>query len=76
RRGEVDDTSVHYLRDSAHEAGHEVVSYAIVKENRYAIRALVSAWIASDVAQVVVLTGVTVLTEGDQAPEALLPLFD
>ncbi len=48
RRGEEDDTSGHYLRDSAQEAGHEVVAKAIVKENRYAIRAQVSAWIASD----------------------------
>ncbi|MBW2854155.1 molybdenum cofactor biosynthesis protein, partial [Escherichia coli] len=36
RRGEEDDTSGHYLRDSAQEAGHHVVDKAIVKENRYA----------------------------------------
>ena len=42
RRGEEDDTSGHYLRDSAQEAGHHVVDKAIVKENRYAIRAQVS----------------------------------
>jgi len=53
-----------------------VVDKAIVKENRYAIRAQVSAWIASDDVQVVLITGGTGLTEGDQAPEALLPLFD
>ena len=47
-----------------------------MKENRYAIRAQVSAWIASDDVQVVLITGGTGLTEGDQAPEALLPLFD
>lgn len=70
RRGEEDDTSGHYLRDSAQEAGHHVVDKAIVKENRYAIRAQVSAWIASDDVQVVLITGGTGLTEGDQAPEA------
>ena len=59
RRGEEDDTSGHWLREAAQEAGHQVVEKAIVKENRYAIRAQVSAWI-----------------DGDQAPEALLPLFD
>lgn len=48
RRGEEDDTSGHFLRDSALEAGHKVVAKAIVKENRYAIRAQVSVWIASD----------------------------
>ena len=36
----------------------------------------VIAWIASDDVQVVLITGGTGLTEGDQAPEALLPLFD
>lgn len=34
RRGEEDDTSGHYLRDSAQEAGHQIVDKAIVKENR------------------------------------------
>ena len=38
RRGEEDDTSGHYLRDSAQEAGHHVVDKAIVKENRYVDR--------------------------------------
>ncbi|MFC3189957.1 molybdenum cofactor biosynthesis protein B [Pseudocitrobacter faecalis] len=76
RRGEEDDTSGHYLRDSAQEAGHTVVDKAIVKENRYAIRAKVSEWIARDDVQVVLITGGTGLTDGDQAPEALLPLFD
>jgi molybdenum cofactor biosynthesis protein B len=63
RRGEEDDTSGHYLRDSA-QAGHQIVDKAIVKENRYAIRAQVSAWIASDDVQVVLITGGTGLTEG------------
>ena len=76
RRGEEDDTSGHYLRDAAHEAGHQVVDKAIVKENCYAIRAQVSAWIAREEVQVVLVNGGTGFTEGDQAPEALLPLFD
>lgn len=76
RRTEEDDTSGHYLRDAAQEVGHHIVDKAIVKENRYAIRAQVSAWIAADDVQVVLITGGTGLTDGDQAPEALLPLFD
>lgn len=76
RRSEEDDTSGHYLRDAAQELGHSVVAKAIVKENRYAIRAQVSAWIADDDVQVVLINGGTGLTDGDQAPEALLPLFD
>ena len=31
RRGEEDDTSGHYLRDSAQEAGHHVVDKAMYK---------------------------------------------
>ena len=76
RRGEEDDTSGHWLRDAAQDAGHHVVAKAIVKENRYAIRAQVSAWIASDDVQVVLVNGGTGFTDGDQAPEALLPLLD
>lgn len=76
RRGEEDDTSGHWLRDAAHDAGHSIVDKAIVKENRYAIRARVSQWIASDEVQVVLITGGTGFTTGDQAPEALVPLFD
>ena len=76
RRGEEDDTSGHWLRDAAQEAGHRIVDKAIVKENRYDIRARVSAWIASDDVQVVLITGGTGFTDGDQAPEALRPLFD
>ncbi|MFP1558503.1 molybdopterin-binding protein [Escherichia coli] len=61
----------------AQEAGHHVVDKAIVKENRYAIRAQVSAWIASDDVQVVLITGGTGLTERrSRDSEALLPLFD
>ena len=48
RRGEDDDTSGHYLSEVATEAGHQVVDKAIVKENRYAIRAAVSQWIADE----------------------------
>ncbi len=76
RRGEEDDTAGHYLRDAAHDAGHQIVAKAIVKENRYAIRAQVSAWIADENVQVVLINGGTGFTDGDQVPEALLPLFD
>lgn len=76
RRGEDEDTSGHYLRDAALEAGHQVVDKTIVKENMYAIRARVSEWIASDDIQVVLINGGTGFTAGDVVPEALLPLFD
>lgn len=75
-RTEAEDTSGCYLRDAVIAAGHQLVAKAIVKENRYAIRAQVSAWIADPAIQVILSTGGTGFTAGDQVPEALLPLFD
>ncbi|HHK5886918.1 TPA: molybdenum cofactor biosynthesis protein B [Serratia marcescens] len=75
-RGAAEDTSGHYLQDAAQEAGHQVVDRAIVKDDIYQIRARVSAWIADDNVQAVLITGGTGFTARDNTPEALLPLFD
>ncbi|ROR94844.1 molybdenum cofactor biosynthesis protein B [Sinobacterium caligoides] len=74
-RDEQTDSSGRYLQSVAAEAGHEVVDKRIVKDDIYDIRAVVSAWIASDV-QVVLVTGGTGFTGRDSTPEALIPLFD
>ncbi|MGQ6546806.1 molybdenum cofactor biosynthesis protein B [Serratia sp. IR-2025] len=76
RRTEADDTSGQYLQETAQETGHQVVARALVKDNIYQIRAQVSAWIASDDVQAVLINGGTGFTSGDNTPEALLPLFD
>lgn len=76
RRSAAEDTSGQYLQDAAQEAGHQVVERAIVKDNIYQIRAQVSAWIASETVQAVLINGGTGFTAGDNTPEALLPLFD
>lgn len=70
------DTSGHYLRDAAIEAGHEVLENVISKEDLYRIRAHVSRWIADESVQVVLINGGTGFTEKDKVPEALQPLFD
>ncbi|MFP8411059.1 molybdenum cofactor biosynthesis protein B [Serratia marcescens] len=75
-RGAAEDTSGQYLQDAAREAGHQVVDRAIVKDDIYQIRARVSAWIADDNVQAVLITGGTGFTARDNTPEALLPLFD
>ncbi|CAI0734435.1 molybdenum cofactor biosynthesis protein B [Serratia entomophila] len=75
-RGEAEDTSGQYLQEAAQEAGHLVVDRAIVKDNLYQIRARVSAWIADDRVQAVLITGGTGFAARDNTPEALLPLFD
>ncbi|WP_454877677.1 molybdenum cofactor biosynthesis protein B [Serratia inhibens] len=75
-RGEAEDTSGQYLQEAALEAGHRVVDRAIVKDDKYLIRARVSAWIADEGVQAVLITGGTGFTARDNTPEALLPLFD
>ncbi|WEA50607.1 molybdenum cofactor biosynthesis protein B [Serratia marcescens] len=75
-RGAAEDTSGQYLQEAAKEAGHQVVDRAIVKDDIYQIRARVSAWIADDNVQAVLITGGTGFTARDNTPEALLPLFD
>jgi molybdenum cofactor biosynthesis protein B len=75
-RGEAEDTSGQYLQEAALEAGHQVVHRAIVKDDKYQIRARLSAWIADEQVQVVLITGGTGFTARDNTPEALLPLFD
>lgn len=75
-RGAAEDTSGQYLQEAAQEAGHQVVDRAIVKDDIYQIRARVSAWIADDNVQAVLITGGTGFTTRDNTPEALLPLFD
>ncbi|AVJ16724.1 molybdenum cofactor biosynthesis protein B [Serratia rhizosphaerae] len=75
-RSAAEDTSGDYLQQAAQEAGHQVVARALVKDNIYQIRAQVSAWIASDEVQAVLITGGTGFTARDNTPEALTPLFD
>uniref|UniRef100_A8GBD5 Molybdenum cofactor biosynthesis protein B n=1 Tax=Serratia proteamaculans (strain 568) TaxID=399741 RepID=A8GBD5_SERP5 len=75
-RGEAEDTSGQYLQEAALEAGHQVVDRAIVKDDKYQIRARISAWIVDEQVQAVLITGGTGFTARDNTPEALLPLFD
>ncbi|MEM6708216.1 MAG: molybdenum cofactor biosynthesis protein B [Pseudomonadota bacterium] len=55
---------------------HELIDRNILPDDRYALRAAVSAWIANPDVQVVISTGGTGFTGRDSTPEALLPLFD
>lgn len=70
------DTSGDYLAESLQGAGHRLVQRRIVKDDRYVLRAEVSALIADPEVEVVLTTGSTGLTGRDVAPEALQPLFD
>ncbi|CAH0533317.1 Molybdenum cofactor biosynthesis protein B [Vibrio stylophorae] len=70
------DTSGQYYVDNLIEAGHKVVDRAIVIDDIYKIRAIVSKWIADENVQVIISTGGTGFTARDYTPEALMPLFD
>ena len=75
-RDESTDTSGRYLQEAATDAGHRVTEKAIVKDDVYQMRAIVSAWIADSDVDAVLITGGTGFTDRDSTPEALTPLFD
>ncbi len=75
-RTEETDTSGQLLVESLAQAGHTLADKAIVKDDIYQIRAVLSRWIASDTVQAVLITGGTGFTGRDSTPEAVLPLFD
>ncbi|NQY36453.1 MAG: molybdenum cofactor biosynthesis protein B [Alteromonadaceae bacterium] len=75
-RDESNDTSGQALVERITEAGHHLAEKAIVKDDVYQLRAIVSKWIADDNIQAVISTGGTGFTPRDNTPEALTPLFD
>ncbi len=75
-RTEENDTSGQTLVERLNSAGHHLVEKAIVIDDVYQLRAIVSKWIADDNVQVVLATGGTGFTARDNTPEALMPLFD
>ena len=70
------DTSGDYLCDALRDAGHRLHERAIVRDDKYAMRALVSRWIADADVDGIIATGGTGFTGRDSTPEALLPLLD
>lgn len=75
-RSLADDRSGDLLVERLQTAGHILAERALVKDDVYAIRALVSRWIADESVDVVICTGGTGLTGRDGTPEAVLVLMD
>jgi molybdopterin adenylyltransferase len=75
-RNEATDKSGALLVERVRKAGHVLAAKTIVRDDVYAIRAIVSAWIADKEVDVVVTTGGTGLTGRDGTPEAIGVLFD
>ena len=72
----AEDSSGDYLAQSLAEAGHRLAERALLKDDRYQLRAVVSRWIADENVDGVLVTGGTGFTGRDSTPEALLPLLD
>lgn len=70
------DTSGDVLVERLQQAGHQLATRAIVRDDVYQQRAVVSQWIADPEVNVVLVTGGTGLTGRDSTPEALSVLFD
>jgi molybdenum cofactor biosynthesis protein B len=70
------DTSGDYLATQATTAGHNILAREIIIDDIYKIRASVSALIADENVQAILITGGTGFTQRDSTPEAVIPLFD
>ena len=75
-RTAADDASGDYLAGALREAGHALAARALLRDDKYAIRALVAAWIADDGVDGVIVSGGTGFTGRDSTPEAVEPLLD
>lgn len=72
----AEDSSGDYLVQALADAGHRLAERALLRDDRYQLRATVSRWIADDAVDGVLVTGGTGFTGRDSTPEALLPLLD
>lgn len=75
-RDESTDTSGQALIERLQTAGHALAERAIVRDDIYRMRAIISRWIADDNVNAVLTTGGTGLTGRDRTPEAIRPLLD
>ncbi|MDR3415877.1 MAG: molybdenum cofactor biosynthesis protein B [Nevskia sp.] len=71
-----DDKSGALLAERIAAAGHRLAGRAIVSDDRFQVRARLSAWLIDPTVDGVILTGGTGLTGRDLVPEAVKPLLD
>ncbi len=72
----ADDGSGQTLAERLTGAGHRLAERAIVPDDIYQIRAILSRWIADPGVQIILTTGGTGMTGRDRTPEAVRPLLD
>ncbi len=70
------DSSGTYLAGALGDAGHRLADRRVEPDDRYRLRAVLSAWIADPAIDGVLITGGTGFTGRDSTPEAIRPLLD
>ncbi len=75
-RGEAEDISGKRLVTALTEVGHTLAEKAIVRDDKYQIREVLSRWINDSSVDAVLTTGGTGITGRDGTPEAIKPLLD
>lgn len=75
-RDEGSDKSGALLVERLRRVGHTLADKVIVRDDIYAIRAVVSKWVADPKVEVVLTTGGTGVTGRDGTPEAVAVLLD
>jgi len=76
KRTAENDTSCDLLARLLGEDGQRCVRRAIVADNRYQIRRVLSDWIVADDVQIILTNGGTGFNARNSLPEAVQPLFD
>ena len=75
-RDETSDKSGALLVKLLEESGHKLAQKAIVPDDKYCIREVISRWIVDESISVILTTGGTGVTGRDGTPEAVTPLLD
>jgi len=75
-RDEASDKSGALLVKLLEESGHKLAQKAIVPDDKYRIREVISRWVVDESISVIVTTGGTGVTGRDGTPEAVMPLLD
>lgn len=71
-----EDKSGNVLAARISSSGHHLASREISQDDKYAIRAQLSAWLVDPSVDAIIVTGGTGLTGRDLVPEAIQPLLD
>jgi molybdopterin adenylyltransferase len=72
----ANDSSGDFLCQALHADGHYLFDRALLPDNKYLLRAKVSAWIAEEAIDGILISGGTGFTGRDSTPEAITPLLD